>query len=95
MRAVPLALIVITALLHACASNPDKDTLADLRRVKPDVREVEIDDGLEKALQSYRRFLEETPRNTMTPEAMRRLADLQIEKAYGITRGSSPLEKPV
>ena len=36
-------------------------------------------------MQSYRRFLEETPTSRMAPEAMRRLADLQLEKAYGIS----------
>ena len=34
--------------------------------------------------ESYRRYLEETSKSSMTPEAMRRLADLQIEQAYGV-----------
>src|SRR4029453_7805776 len=32
-------------------------------------------------------FLEETPETEMTPEAMRRLADLQLEKQFGIRAG--------
>jgi TolA-binding protein len=38
-------------------------------------------------MQSYRRYLDETPMSAMTPEAMRRLADLQLEKQFGITGG--------
>ena len=43
-------------------------------------------------MQSYRRYLEETPRTEMTPEAMRRLADLQIEKQFGI-RGDGEIKE--
>ena len=46
-----------------------------------------MSEGLEQAMQGYRRFLEETPETEMTPEAMRRLADLQIEKQFGIRTG--------
>ena len=35
----------------------------------------------------YRRFLEETPKTAMTPEAIRRLADLQLEKQFGLRAG--------
>src|SRR5882672_9612159 len=35
----------------------------------------------------YRRFLEETPETQMTPEAMRRLADLKLEKQFGLHTG--------
>jgi tetratricopeptide (TPR) repeat protein len=54
-----------------------------------DVDEVHLDDSLELAAQSYRRYLEETEESAMTPEAMRRLADLQIEQEYGVLGGSS------
>jgi hypothetical protein len=55
--------------------------------MRPDVQEVKVDQGLDQAMQGYRRFLEETPETSMTPEAMRRLADLQIEKQFGIHTG--------
>jgi hypothetical protein len=54
-----------------------------------DVDEIHLDDSLELAAQSYRRYLEETEESAMTPEAMRRLADLQIEQEYGVIGGSS------
>ena len=53
-----------------------------------DLDEVYLDDGLELAAQSYRSYLEETAESAMTPEAMRRLADLQIEQEYGVVRGN-------
>ena len=56
----------------------------ELHRVPADTTEVKVEDGLDKAMQSYRRFLDETPEGAMTPEAMRRLADLKLEKEYGI-----------
>jgi tetratricopeptide (TPR) repeat protein len=51
------------------------------------VQEAQVEQGLDQAMQGYRRFLEETPETEMTPEAMRRLADLQVEKQFGIRAG--------
>ena len=57
--------------------------------MRPDVQEVKVEQGLDQAMQQYRRFLEETPETAMTPEAMRRLADLQLEKQFGIRTGET------
>ncbi len=76
------------ACLVSCASPSNKDTLADLRSVQADLKEVQIEGGIEKAIQSYRRFLEETPDSGMTPEAIRRLADLKVQKEYGLTESA-------
>jgi len=40
-------------------------------------------------MQQYRRFLQEAPETAMTPEAIRRLADLQLEKQFGIRGGNA------
>ncbi len=72
----------------------EKDTLAELQNVEIEIKEEPIEGGLEKAMESYRRFLEETPETAMTPEAIRRLADLKIEKEYGITQGAKKAGKP-
>lgn len=71
-------------LLAACAHTERKGTLSSLHAVKPDTHDVHVDRGLEKAMESYRRFLQESPASALTPEAMRRLADLQLEKEYGV-----------
>jgi cellulose synthase operon protein C len=97
MRRLTIPIVLAPALLVGCAAHhkPTRGTLADLHNVRPDVQEVKVDQGLDQAMQSYRRFLEETPETAMTPEAMRRLADLQIEKQYGIHTGDlKPREIP-
>ncbi len=86
-RRIALALVLGPMLVAGCAEQPAKHTLAELRNVQPDVQEVQVEEGLDKAMAGYRRFLEETPETAMTPEAMRRLADLQIEKQFGIRAG--------
>jgi tetratricopeptide (TPR) repeat protein len=88
MRRLATPILLAPALVVGCASHhPPQGTLADLRKVHPDVQDVGIEQGLDQAMQGYRRFLEETPETAMTPEAMRRLADLQLEKQFGIRAG--------
>ena len=77
-------LTLFAAGLAGCATGSNPGTLAELDQVQADVEEVYLEDSLERAAQSYRRYLEETPKSARTPEAMRRLADLQIEQAYGV-----------
>ena len=77
-------LMLFVAGLVGCATSSNKGTLAELEQVQADVDEVYLEDSLERAAQSYRRYLDETPKSARTPEAMRRLADLQIEQAYGV-----------
>lgn len=95
MNAHRLPLILASACLAACAGTSDRGTLAELRHVEAEVDEVQLEHGLDKAAQSYRRYLEETPKSAMTPEAMRRLADLQIEKEYGLIGDGRVVELPV
>jgi tetratricopeptide (TPR) repeat protein len=84
MRLTLTALLVAPAVLAACAGNPDKRTLAELRSVEPDVTDIRVEDGLDQAMIGYKKFLAEAPKSALTPEALRRLADLKIEKEYGI-----------
>ena len=85
MQIRSFAIFLAAAALAACATVTSEDgTLAELQQVDADLEDVYLEDGLERAAQSYRRYLEETDKNDRTPEAMRRLADLQIEQAYGV-----------
>ena len=61
-----LVLGVAPLVAAGCASSPDAGTLAALRAVEPDVAEVEVADTLDLAMQSYRRYLAETPTSVMT-----------------------------
>src|SRR5215467_9439122 len=94
MRRLAIPMVVAPVFMVGCAARPNKPlgtagTLAALQNVRPDVQEVKVEQGLDQAMQQYRRFLEETPETAMTPEAMRRLADLQIEKQFGIRTGNA------
>jgi cellulose synthase operon protein C len=94
MRRLAIPMVVAPVFMVGCAARPNKPvgtagTLAALRNVRPDVQEAKVEQGLDQAMQQYRRFLEETPETAMTPEAMRRLADLQIEKQFGIRTGNA------
>jgi len=78
-------------MLAACASVGDRNrnTIATLRKAHIEIKEEKVEGGLEKAMLGYQRFLEDTPDSALTPEAIRRLADLKIEKEYGtLTTGA-------
>ena len=85
---------LVPVVLAGCAHDPDRETLAELRRVEADVADVRVEDGLDQAIGGYRNFLEETPESAFTPEAMRRLADLKVEKEYGILGDGEIRELP-
>jgi TolA-binding protein len=89
-------LIIWTAplILVACVSIGDKDTIGTLRNKHVEIKEEKIEGGLEKAMQSYQRFLEDTPDSPLKPEAIRRLADLKIEKEYGTLTSESASVEP-
>src|SRR5262249_8063118 len=90
MRGARMALLVAPMLVGACAGISDRHTLAELRHVEPDVSEVQVQNGLDQAMAGYRKFLDEAPESSLTPEAMRRLADLKLEKEYGILGDGKP-----
>jgi tetratricopeptide (TPR) repeat protein len=80
-------------LLAGCATvSSNHDTLAELDSVEADVDEIYVADSLERAAEAYRRYLDETPESARTPEAMRRLADLQLEQEYGVLGNGGVVE---
>ena len=83
MRMIRLLVVALAALLAACQSGGGGETIAQLRSVQIALREEPIEGGLEKAMEGYRRFLTETPESALTPAAIRRLADLKVEREYG------------
>lgn len=76
---------VLAALLAGCGTlGGDGERIGSLREREIDVSDEVPRDSLERAMESYRAFLEETPESEMTPEALRRLADLKIQR--GVVR---------
>ncbi|MDJ0849227.1 MAG: tetratricopeptide repeat protein [Myxococcota bacterium] len=94
MRRALTPLLLALLLGGGCVGNPDRRTLAGLHDVEPDLAEVQIESGLEQAMIAYRKYLEEVPESARTPEAMRRLADLKLEKEYGILGDGEYAEMP-
>jgi tetratricopeptide (TPR) repeat protein len=84
------ALLLPLFLLGCQAGIDDRGTIAQLRHMKIDIQEEQLVGGLEKAIESYQRFLAETPHSALTPEAIRRLADLKVEKEYGHFADGAP-----
>jgi cellulose synthase operon protein C len=84
MKRFPFLVLAVLALAPvACQSINDGDTIAKLRHARIEVQEERLVGGLDKAMAGYQRFLSETPESALTPEAIRRLADLKLEKEYG------------
>ena len=83
MKRIRLLVLAVPALLTACQSGGGRETIAQLRNVQIEIREEPIEGGLDKAMEGYRRFLAETPESALTPAAIRRLADLKVEREYG------------
>jgi tetratricopeptide (TPR) repeat protein len=89
-------MLALTAFLVACSSMGERGTIAQLRNMQIEIEEEKLVGGLEKAMESYKHFLKETPDSPLAPEAIRRLADLKVEKEYGlITDGGEPAQKGV
>src|ERR1051326_9143139 len=95
-RAIPI--VVVSAFLGGCTAHHKpantQGTLADLHKVAPDVKDADTKESVDQAMQQYRKFLEESPKTPMTPEAIRHLADLKLEKEYGIHTGDAK-KKPM
>jgi len=93
MRRHAIPIVLVSAFLGGCTAHhkppAQGGTLADLHKVAPDVKEAETQQSVDQAMEHYRKFLEQSPETAMTPEAMRRLADLELEKQYGIHTGDA------
>lgn len=91
-----LLLAVVAAVLAACAATPSEETIKDLGDVETNIEATPpIEQTVDDAEQSYRRYLETAPEGTETAEAMRRMADLQIEKVYGVVGRNPDSAMPV
>ena len=86
--------IMLSLVILGCGTFNQQGTISELNDVQPELKDTRIEDGLDKAMASYQHYLQKTPESQMTPEAMRRLADLKIEKEFGtLGTGSSSTNK--
>ncbi len=91
MKRLSCLLLLLPLIFSACSGIDKRGTIAQLRHHHVDIKGEELSGGLEKAMQSYERFLAETPSSARTPEAIRRLADLKVEKEYGYVSDDEPV----
>jgi len=77
-------ILLLSLVVSSCAFYGGRGTIAELNDVDIEIKDADVGDGLDKAMQAYQKYLQETPESEMTPEALRRLADLKIEKEYGV-----------
>ncbi len=90
-RRSSLAVLAFAGTTLSCALGSGGDTLAHLRDRDPDLEDARVEHGLAQAIEGYQQFLDEAPTSRLTPEAMRRLADLKLESRYGtLAVDSSP-----
>lgn len=69
-------------LLSACASGPKPNTLATLGRLEVPIDvNAPIDSARDKAMASYWEFMNSAPQDNLRIEALRRLADLELERS--------------
>ena len=69
VRVRVFALAVVGAAISSCATvSDDQGTLAELQAVEADVEDVYLEDGIERAAQSYRRYLEEEIAETISED---------------------------
>src|SRR5580765_548434 len=100
MRSRAIPIVLASAFLGGCTAHHKpvntQGTLADLQKVAPNVKDADTKESVDQAMQQYRKFLEESPKTPMTPKAIRRLADLELEKEYDIHNGEGkPKPKPM
>jgi hypothetical protein len=63
-----LILAIIATLMSACTTSTIRSgTLGELDSVDADLEDVYLEDSLERASQSYRRYLAETTESKKTP----------------------------
>lgn len=80
IRLLPL-LLILTLSGAGCSlfRADDAPTIGDLSKRSVRLEDVPIDSGEQQAINAYRRFLDTADRTEARPQAMRRLADINLE----------------
>lgn len=89
-----IGLLIALALITACNTTPVKDenNLTRLDQVSIAIQDEKVQDSLHKAMESYREYIKQVPATRIKPQAIHRLADLEIEKSYRIEGVEAPAE---
>ena len=93
MRASSLSVLMLSIVVSACSSSYEKDTtIAELSKKTLHLEEpIAVPLKRENTSDFYRRFLRSAPKNNMYGNALRRLADLELQT--GQEKGASDKKK--
>ncbi|NOZ54287.1 MAG: tetratricopeptide repeat protein [Gammaproteobacteria bacterium] len=73
--------LAVLSLLNSCAVT-EKDTLASLGELSINIeKDAVVGSAREKAMDSYSEFMASVPKDSLKVEALRRLADLELERS--------------
>ena len=89
---LPVIVFLTVLLLAACVTLNNENTVAQLEQIQIPIEDEKVDAGVDKTMASYRKYLRQAPASKQTAEAMRRLADLEVEKNYDIAGMESPAQ---
>lgn len=95
MNKLRLFIFALPMILVSCSSLNKRGTIAQLHHQRVEIREEQIEGGIDKAIVSYQRFLAEAPGSQLAAEAIRRIADLKVEKEYGLIADNTTETKPI
>ena len=81
-KTLRIVAILLLASLAACSSAPKKGTLGAMGDLKLVIdKDAPIDSARDKAMASYWEFMNNAPQDSLKIEALRRLADLELQKS--------------
>jgi len=89
---LPVMILSPVLLIAACTTLKKENTVSLLEQTRIPIEDEKVDAGVDKAMASYRKYLQQAPASKQTAEAMRRLADLEVENNYDIAGMESPAQ---
>ena len=92
-----LVLAAVLAALAACATKHPQDTTPTVKSLESRIFPLAPDQGVtandEATIAAYREYLKKAPQDAQRPEAMRRLGDLEMDKADSRLAGGAANDK--
>jgi len=82
-------LLGLSLQLASCSTQ----TIGQIKEADVDLKDVKIEGGLDKAMQNYQVYLDKAPVVGLKPEAILRLADLELQKDYDLQEKNADSEK--
>lgn len=89
MSSLRFIFVGLSLLLASCGTGKSPP----VESAKPTLKDAKVVGGVGKALKGYESYLEKVPESEVTPDTIRRLADLKIKKEFDVTDSSAAAKK--